>query len=94
LYRVAHFEALAAKHANFSFVPVLSEEAASTTRRTGMLADAIAEDMATMDGCKIYAAGPPPMVDAVRALADRLSGRAEDLHADPFYTAHELAAQK
>ncbi len=94
LYLVAHFEALAAKHANFSFVPVLSEEAASTTRRTGMLADAIAEDMATMDGCKIYAAGPPPMVDAVRALADRLSGRAEDLHADPFYTAHELAAQK
>jgi CDP-4-dehydro-6-deoxyglucose reductase/ferredoxin-NAD(P)+ reductase (naphthalene dioxygenase ferredoxin-specific) len=94
LYLLAHFEALAAKHANFSFVPVLSEEDGATGRRTGMLADAMAEDLTSMDGCKIYAAGPPPMVDAVRALADRLGGRAEDLHADPFYTVHELAAQE
>ncbi|MDA1098830.1 MAG: 2Fe-2S iron-sulfur cluster-binding protein [Proteobacteria bacterium] len=94
LYLVAHFEALAAKYANFSFIPVLSEETGATTRRTGMLADAIGEDLATMDGCKIYAAGPPPLVDAVRALADRLGARPEDLHADPFYTVHELAAQK
>ncbi len=94
LYLLAHFEALAAKHANFNFIPVLSEETGPTTRRTGMLADAIGEDLATMDGCKVYAAGPPPMVDAVRALVDRLGGRAEDLHADPFYTVHELAAQK
>lgn len=94
LYLVAHFEALAARHANFSFIPVLSEETGPTTRRTGMLANAIGEDLASMDGCKIYTAGPPPMVDAVRALAERLGGRPEDLHADPFYTVHELAAQK
>ena len=94
LYLVEHFEALAAKHANFSFVPVLSEESGETTHRTGMLADAMAEDLTTMDGCKIYAAGPPPMVDAVRALANRLGAQAEDLHADPFYTVHELAAQE
>jgi ferredoxin-NAD(P)+ reductase (naphthalene dioxygenase ferredoxin-specific) len=94
LYLVEHFEALEAKHVNFSFVPVLSEGKGATTRRTGMLADAIAEDLTTMDGCKIYTAGPPPLVDAIRALADRLGARAEDLHADPFYTAHELAAQK
>ncbi len=94
LYLVDHFEGLAARHANFSFIPVLSEETGPTTRRTGMLADAIGEDFTSMDGCKIYTAGPPPMVDAVRALAERLDGRPEDLHADPFYTVHELAAQK
>lgn len=94
LYLCDHFDALAAKHANFSFIPVLSDESGATSRRTGMLADAIAEDLKTMDGYKVYTAGPPPMVDAVQALLERLGGRAEDLHADPFYTAHELAAQK
>ena len=94
LYLVEHFKALAAKHANFSFIPVLSEADGATAYRTGMLADAMAEDLTTMDGCKIYAAGPPPLVDAVRALADRLGARAEDMHADPFYTVHELAAQE
>jgi naphthalene 1,2-dioxygenase ferredoxin reductase component len=93
LYLVTHFEGLAAKHANFSFIPVLSEPTAETSRRTGFLHDAMAADFTTMDGCKIYAAGPPPMVDAVRALAERLKARAEDLHADPFYTVHELAEQ-
>ena len=94
LYLVDHFEALAAKHGNFSFIPVLSDETGATNRRTGMLADAIAEDIQNMDGYKVYTAGPPPMVDAVQALLERQGGRAEDLHADPFYTAHELAAQK
>ena len=46
-----------------------------------------------MDGAKIYTAGPPPMVDAIRDLAKSLGARTEDLHADPFYTVHELAEQ-
>ena len=94
LYLVEHFEALAAKHDNFSFVPVLSEPTGETNRRTGFLHEALGGDFTTMDGCKIYAAGPPPMVDAVRDLAVKLKARTEDLHADPFYTVHELAAQQ
>ena len=93
LYLVDHFEAMAAKHANFTFVPVLSEPSGETTRRTGFLHDAIAEDFTTMDGSKIYTAGPPPMVDAIRNLTAKLGARADDLHADPFYTVHELADQ-
>ncbi|MDE0728129.1 MAG: FAD-binding oxidoreductase, partial [Alphaproteobacteria bacterium] len=93
LYLVDHFEAMAAKHANFTFVPVLSEPSGATTRRTGFLHDAIADDFTTMDGSKIYTAGPPPMVDAIRDLTAKLGARADDLHADPFYTVHELADQ-
>ncbi len=93
LYLVEHFEGLAAKHENFTFIPVLSEPSGKTDRRTGFLHEAIAEDLTTMDGHKIYTAGPPPMVDAVRDLAERLQARSEDLHADPFYTVHELAEQ-
>ena len=93
LYLVEHFEGLAAQHANFSFIPVLSDVTGETVRRTGMLADAMAADLKTLNGCKIYTAGPPPMVDAVRVLADRLGARMEDVHADPFYMAHELTTQ-
>ena len=93
LYLVDHFEALSAKHSNFNFFPVLSEPVSKTTRRTGFLHEAITEDHSSMDGTKIYTAGPPPMVDAIRDLTESLGGRAEDLHADPFYTVHELADQ-
>jgi len=93
LYLLAHFEALAAAHANLTFVPVLSEPAAPTARRTGWLADALAADFATLDGAKLYLAGPPAMVDTVSAAAVRLGVRPEDVHADPFYAAHELAAK-
>ena len=93
LYLVDHFEALATKHDNFSFVPVLSEPTGETNCRTGFLHEAITEDLSTMDGAKIYTAGPPPMVDAIRDLAENLGARTEDLHADPFYTVHELAEQ-
>ena len=91
LYLVEHFQDLARRHDNLTFQPVLSEASGPTERRQGMLADVMAEDLNDLDGCKVYAAGPPPMVEAVRALAGRLGLREGDLHADPFYMAHELA---
>ena len=93
LYFVDHFESLAAKHSNFNFFPVLSEPTGKTTLRTGFLHKAITDDHSSMDGTKIYTAGPPPMVDAIRDISESLGARAEDLHADPFYTVHELADQ-
>ena len=74
-------------------MPVLSDPTGETARRTGFLHEAITKDLSSMNGAKIYTAGPPPMVDAVRDLAKNLGARTEDLHADPFYTVHELADQ-
>ncbi len=90
LYLVDHFEALAAKHSNLTFVPVLSEPSGDTDRRTGFLHEAIAADLEDLDGWKAYLAGPPVMVDAVVGQATQLGARAEDVHADPFYTEHEM----
>ena len=90
LYGTDHFEALAARHANFRFVPVLSEPAGATAQRTGFLADAIRADLASLDGSKVYLAGPPPMVETVARAAADLGARPEDVHADPFYSVHEL----
>lgn len=93
LYLDEHFQALAAKHPNLTFVPVLSEPAGDTARRTGFLHEAIAQDLTDLDGWKVYLAGPPVMVEAVAALAETLGARAADIHADPFYTEHEMTAK-
>jgi CDP-4-dehydro-6-deoxyglucose reductase/ferredoxin-NAD(P)+ reductase (naphthalene dioxygenase ferredoxin-specific) len=91
LYYRDHFEALAAKHANFTFIPVLSEPSGPGDLRTGNLSDVIAHDLSNLDGWKCYLAGPPIMVETVSDVCRTLGMRAEDLHADPFYSAHELA---
>ena len=90
LYRVERFRALAAAHPNFRYVPVLSEPSGPTGLRTGLLDAAVRADFASLDGSKVYLAGPPPMVESVGALARTLGARPEDLHADPFYSVAEL----
>lgn len=86
LYLEDHFRALAARHANFRFTPVLSQPSGATARRTGFVHEAAAADMADLDGAKAYLAGPPPMVEAATRLFQARGMRREDIHADPFYT--------
>lgn len=86
LYGAGHFAALAARHANFRFVPVLSEPAGPTAHRTGYVGDAVAADFPRLEGFKAYLAGPPVMVEsaAARLLANGMAG--VDIHGDAFYT--------
>jgi len=93
VYGEAGFRALAERHRNLRVNVVLSEAKGPTKRRTGPLHEAVAQDFPTLDGCKLYLAGPPVMVDAAAKLAERLGARKEDIHADPFYSAHELVAK-
>jgi CDP-4-dehydro-6-deoxyglucose reductase/ferredoxin-NAD(P)+ reductase (naphthalene dioxygenase ferredoxin-specific) len=91
LYLEDHFRDLEAKHANLRFVPVLSEPDGPTTRRSGFLADVLAQDFPSLDGAKVYLAGPPIMVETCVAAAARLGARREDCHADAFYTEADKA---
>lgn len=92
LYLERDFAALAARHGNLRIIPVLSEPDPGTPRRTGFLADAVRADLATVDGCKAYLAGPPVMVEScVKALVE-LGMRKSDCHADAFYTEAEKQA--
>lgn len=91
LYRHEHFAAQARCHANFRYVPVLSEAVDSRSRR-GLVHDAVAADFADFDGCKAYLAGPPAMVEAASVLLERRGMRRADIHADAFYTAAEMAS--
>jgi CDP-4-dehydro-6-deoxyglucose reductase/ferredoxin-NAD(P)+ reductase (naphthalene dioxygenase ferredoxin-specific) len=92
LYLEEHFQALAERHPNFRFVPVLSAPSAATARRTGFVHEAAAEEFADLDGAKAYLAGPPVMVEAATKLLEARGLRRQDIHADAFYTEAEKAA--
>jgi len=89
LYLVEHFQALAKRHPNLTFAPVLSE-AQSAQYRSGFVTQVVAEDLSDLDGWKAYVAGPPPMVDAAMEVAFARGLRSEDMHADVFFTPEEL----
>jgi len=86
LYLVEWFTALSSNHPNLTFIPVLSEPHAPTAYRTGFVSEAIARDLADLDGWKAYVAGPPAMVEATGRVLQERGLRARDLHADVFFT--------
>lgn len=86
VYLEAHFKALAAAHPNLRFTPVLSEPLQPTARRTGLVHEVLAADIADLDGAKAYIAGPPVMVEAATATLLARGMPRQDIHADAFYT--------
>ncbi len=94
LYLEDQFVTLAATHPRLRFIPVLSDPTGPTERRTGLVSAAVARDFDDLDGCKAYVAGPPAMVEATVAVLDTRDMRAEDIHADAFYTEAEKAAAR
>lgn len=91
LYLLDRFAALTETHANLSFVPVLSESPGDGFR-LGYVANAVAEDLRDLDGWKAYLAGPPAMVDAAGPILLERGVRAEDIHADVFFTPEHEAS--
>ncbi len=86
LYLVDHFEALAQRHPNMTFTPVLSSPQLETRWRSGYVTDAVAMDFQSFDGWKAYIAGPPPMVESGMQLCTTGGMRSGDMHADVFYS--------
>ena len=58
----------AAEHADFKYVPVISEALPEDqwTGRTGFVHRAAMEDLPDLSGCQVYACGVPIMVDSAR----------------------------
>ncbi|WP_151704996.1 NAD(P)H-flavin reductase [Nitrincola alkalilacustris] len=76
----------AERHANLRFIPVVSEPSKSPgwTGRTGLLPDAISEDLTSVDNVQLFASGSPAMV---YALLDRFEARGlkpQQIHSDVF----------
>jgi phenol hydroxylase P5 protein len=96
LYGRAEFEALAAKHSNFRYVPALShepEESAWVGER-GFVHD-VAKRLygGQFEGSTAYLCGPPPMIEA--CIGALMQGRLFEKHifTEKFFTAQDAAAK-
>jgi len=76
---------LAAKHPNFRFHVVLSEQKGGRGRRYGLVHEAVAADLVGSDGLMAYLAGPPVMVEAATAVLQAKGAQPRQIHADAFY---------
>lgn len=75
------------EHANFRFVPVLSDpkEDDRWQGRTGFLHQAVLEDIADLSGYQVYACGAPLMVEAAhQALTEQGKLPPEEFYSDAF----------
>ncbi len=86
-------ERWASEHANFRFVPVLSEPDAGWQGRTGWVHEAVLEDIPDLSNYDLYMAGPPPMVMAARAAFSDAGMPAEHMHYDSFDYAADSPAK-
>jgi naphthalene 1,2-dioxygenase ferredoxin reductase component len=70
----------------FRFVPVYSHDQVDNARQ-GLLHEAVGKDFGSLQAARIFVAGPPPMVDAVKDLAAERGASADQILADAFYAA-------
>jgi CDP-4-dehydro-6-deoxyglucose reductase, E3 len=79
-------------HANFTYIPVLSEPLAEDRwpGRTGLVHEAVLADFADLSGYQVYACGAPAMVDAARRDFTARGLPGEEFYSDAF-TFQDLA---
>ncbi len=88
-------EAWVEKHANFRYTSVLSEPMSEDhwEGRTGFVHEAVAADYPDLNAYDVYMSGPPPMIDAAKAIF-AVQGLPEDqLYYDSFDYASEARSR-
>ncbi len=90
LFYGEEFDALERKHANFSWVPALSDPARgdSWTGAVGFIHDVVLKDYLAghpaPEDCEYYLCGPPLMIKAVLAMLDEVGVDPESIFFDDF----------
>jgi CDP-4-dehydro-6-deoxyglucose reductase/ferredoxin-NAD(P)+ reductase (naphthalene dioxygenase ferredoxin-specific) len=88
VYHEELFRQWAARHPNFRYTIVLSNEEVPGYAH-GLVTDVAARELDQLGdaaGMKAYLAGPPVMVEAATALLTARGVAGRDIHADAFYT--------
>ena len=89
LYFVKQFEEMIQNNKNLSFFPVVMEPSKRKELRSGLVTDAVIENIKNFDGYKAYLAGPPKMVKAAEKILFSNGIRKVDVHSDAFYTPYD-----
>lgn len=84
LYEDGWLRELAARHARFRYLPALSEQAEGSAYEHGLVHEAVLRRVPGLAGFDIYAAGPPAMIDAVRATLPLQGADPERIYFDSF----------
>jgi phenol hydroxylase P5 protein len=97
LYHHEQFQALAQRHPNFSYVPVLSNEPEGSgwAGARGFVHDAArAHFGGSFAGLKAYLCGPPPMIEA--CIGTLMQGRLfeRDIYTEKFLSAADAGATR
>ncbi|MGD8913287.1 MAG: CDP-6-deoxy-delta-3,4-glucoseen reductase [Candidatus Thiodiazotropha sp.] len=87
-------EQWAAKHANFTYTPVLSEPDDDWSGRTGWVHEAVIADHPDLSSHEVYMSGPPPMIEAGKEAFLSHGLAAEELYSDSFEYGAAAAKQK
>jgi CDP-4-dehydro-6-deoxyglucose reductase len=95
LYEHAWLERLESQRPGFCYVPVLSDALPADDRalRRGWVHEAVLEDVPALAAVDVYAAGPPAMIEAIRASFIARGLPREQLWFDSFDYAPDTLAQ-
>jgi len=79
---------------HFKFTPVMSEPNMEDhwNGRRGWVHEAVAEDYPDLSQHEVYASGPPPMIEAIKAMVQKLGLPQDRLYYDSFEFAHGSSA--
>ena len=96
LYEEAQVLGWAARYPQLTFTAVLSQAPASEAahRRTGWVHAAVLADHPRLQGMEVYAAGPPAMIEALRAAFPAHGLDPQRLYFDSFDYAPDVLAQR
>jgi len=84
LYEDVWLRELDGRHIRFRYTSVLSEQAAAGPHESGLVHEAVIRRVAGLAGFDIYAAGPPAMIDAVRAALPKQGADPARIYIDSF----------
>ena len=86
IYRLDQLKVLQTLHPALKLnVIVTTDDGGTSGRRTGLVTEAIAEDIPDFQGWRAYVCGAPPMVEATAALLRQRHMDENHIHADAFY---------
>jgi CDP-4-dehydro-6-deoxyglucose reductase, E3 len=94
LYMMEEAQALAARHPNFKFIPVLSNATSEDgwSGSTGFVHAVVMRDIPDLSGWQVYACGNPLMVEAAsRDFTERCGLPETEFFADSFVSLADLA---
>ena len=84
-YDLARLRRLAQEHGNMTLQVVVATGPVHAGMRSGLVTDAIQQDLPVLNNFVGYFCGAPAMVEALSSLAQSLGMPLDNIHADAFY---------